>query len=82
MHTDISAVTKVMYTHRKIKPSPETLLVRNDDMYLPHFSNTTLDHILAVTTVARDLKGDISYQHRVACDSLKGITKKVIPCPI
>lgn len=49
---------------------------------LPHFSNTNLDHILTVTTVARDLKGDVSYQHCVVCDSLKGITKKVIPCPI
>lgn len=80
MHTDNSAATKVMQTHKKIKPSPKTLLIRNDEVCLPHFSNMILDHTPTMTTVARDLKGDVSY--RVICDSLKGITKKVIPCLI
>lgn len=46
------------------------------------WANVTPGHVLTQTTVPTDLKEDASYQHHVGCDSLKGITKKVIPCLI
>lgn len=74
-----------MYIHRSLGMSARVCLpwlCMSEDLQVGTSANRTLDHVPTVTILARDFKGDVNYQYRVVCDSLKGKTEKVIPCLI